>query len=216
MLTRSAQVSKVEGRGRCRAIAISGTPGVGKSSVARALARIIGAHVIDLSALVVGEGLYTEYDSERKSYVIDEDRVRSRVKELVASCAERGERGYVIVEGHYAEIVDDQDLEILVVLRVDPRELIRRLCTRGWDRGKSLENGEAEYIGVCLGNALSEHPIEKICEIDATNKDPEEIAVEILDAMRGKGGCSSRIDWTSSIDPEELYRAAELYCPSQE
>jgi len=199
-------------RGRCRVIAISGTPGVGKSTVATTLARVLGTDAIDLSALVVRERLYIEYDSERKSYVIDEDNVKRRVGEEVASCGGREGSGYVVVEGHYAEIVDDRDLEILVVLRMDPRELIRRLCARGWDKRKSLENGEAEYIGVCIGNAISEHPIEKICEIDATNRDPGDIAAEILEAIKDRGRCPPKIDWASHIDPEELYRAAEQYC----
>lgn len=198
--------------GRCRAIAISGTPGVGKTTIAEILADMLRAKTIDLSQLVVREGLYIEYDHERKSYIIDEDRVRRRVKELLSHCSEEKEEGYIIIEGHYAEIVDDQDLEILIVLRTDPRDLLKRLCSRGWGKEKSIENSEAEYLGICLANALNEHPPEKICELDVTEKEPSVIAREILKILEGSIKCKHGIDWTTSIDPEELYKIANIYC----
>ncbi|MEM1611650.1 MAG: AAA family ATPase, partial [Sulfolobales archaeon] len=169
---------------------------------------MLGAKVVDLSQLVIKEGLYIEYDHERNSYVIDEDRVRRRLKELISQCSgEKGNR-YIIIEGHYAEIVDDQDLEILVILRTDPRELLKRLCSRGWGKEKSMENSEAEYLGVCLANALNEHPPEKICELDVTGKEPGTVAKKILEILEGNARCEHGIDWTVSIDPEELYRVA--------
>ncbi|MEM4970003.1 MAG: adenylate kinase family protein [Sulfolobales archaeon] len=197
---------------RCRAIAISGTPGVGKTTVAKILADILGAKTIDLSQLVIEEGLYIEYDYERNSYIIDEDRVQKRLKELISQCNEEKESRYIIIEGHYAEIVDDQDLEILVILRTDPRELLKRLCSRGWGKEKSMENSEAEYLGICLANALNEHPPEKICELDVTGKEPSTVVKEILEILEGKARCERGIDWTTSIDPEELYRVAHIYC----
>ncbi len=138
--------------------------------------------------------------------------MRKRLKELLSQCSEEKEDGYIIVEGHYAEIVDDQDLEILIVLRTDPRGLLKRLCSRGWGKEKSIENSEAEYLGICLANALTEHPPEKICELDVTEKEPSIIAREILKILEGKIRCEHTIDWTTLIDPEELYKIANIYC----
>lgn len=195
----------------CRVIAISGTPGSGKTSVSKALARILDTESIDLSELVIREKLYAGYDEDRGSYIIDEERVRRRIRELAEICGDRG-KGYLIVEGHYAEIVEDPILEVIVVLRIDPRELIKRLCMRGWGFGKSLENGEAEYIGVCLANALNEHLAEKVCEMNVTGRDLESVARDIARAIRDRSVCSSTIDWTEHIDPQELLETARRYC----
>lgn len=194
----------------CRVIAITGSPGVGKSTIARIVSSALNSDIIDLSKLVVSRHLYIEYDEERKSYVIDEALVRKELKDIVSRCGE-GKR-YLVVEGHYAEIVDDSDLEVLFVLRIDPRELVKRLCTMGWGFRKSLENGEAEYMGICLYNALEEHPAEKVCEVDVTGA-PENIVVErIIDLVERRNKCGFGIDWTESIDPEELWETAAKYC----
>jgi adenylate kinase len=173
---------------------------------------MLNAKAIDLSQMVMAEGLYTDYDQERGSYVIDEKRVRARIRELIDLCRDQGEERYIIIEGHYAEIVDDRDLELLIVLRMDPRELLKRLCNRGWRKRKSIENSEAEYLGVCLANALNEHPPEKICEIDVSERDPNAVAKEILRVLEESARCEYGIDWTASIDPEDLYRLADIYC----
>ena len=195
----------------CRVIAISGTPGVGKSSVAKTVSRILGAEVIDLSELVVRKNLYSGYDEERRSYVVDEALVRKELRTLLSRCGGEGKE-YLVVEGHYAEIVEDKDLEILVVLRIDPRELVKRLCMRGWGLEKSLENGEAEYMGICLHNALEEHPREKVCEIDVTGEDLDLVVKKIIDLVRSKEKCDLYIDWTQTIDPEELWKTAAKHC----
>ena len=194
----------------CRVIAISGTPGVGKSTVAKIVSRILNAEVIDLSELVLKRHLYSDYDEKRKSYIVDEALVKKELRTLISRCGDGKE--YLIVEGHYAEIVDEKDLEILVVLRIDPRELVKRLCIRGWSLEKSLENGEAEYLGICLSNALEEHPREKVCEIDVTREDPELVAKRIVDLVRSRVKCKPYIDWTISIDPRELWETATKYC----
>lgn len=194
----------------CRVIAITGSPGVGKSTIARIVSRVLNTDTIDLSELVLSKRLYSEYDEERESYVIDEALVKKELREIISRCGE--DRRYLVVEGHYAEIVDDSYLEVLFVLRIDPRELVKRLCTRGWGFRKSLENGEAEYLGICLHNALEEHPAGKICEIDVTNTTPDLVAKEIIDLVGKRDKCSFGIDWTATIDPGEIWETATKYC----
>lgn len=193
----------------CRIIAISGTPGVGKSSAASGLSRALGAPVVELSSLVVEEGLYSGYDAERASYVVDEHLLRKRILKLSEECGRSGGR-FLIVSGHYAEIVPEEILETLVVLRTDPRVLAGRLCSRGWDPEKVLENVESEYLGVCLANALEEHSEEKVCEIDTTSVDVEEVVREILKILRGEAPCSRTVEWSSIIEPREFLEKVRL------
>ncbi len=194
----------------CRVIAISGSPGVGKSTIARIVSRVLNTDAIDLSELVISKHLYSGYDVERKSYVIDEDLVKKELREIILRCGK--DKRYLVVEGHYAEIVDDDDLEVLFVLRIDPRELVKRLCIRGWGFRKSLENGEAEYLGICLHNALEKHHVEKICEIDVTNTPPDLAAKKIIDLIGGRDKCGFGIDWAETIDPGEIWETATRYC----
>lgn len=172
-----------------KVIVISGVPGVGKTIVAKKLAKILNAIHIDLSEYVIRNKLYTEYDNETNSYVIDEDKVRQAIESL----AKKYER--VIISSHYGELTPRNLVEKIIVLRLDPEELEKRLEQRGWNRIKIIENIVAEILSVCTANALREHGIDKIIEIDTTNKNIETIINEIIRALENKVPKRPRIDW---------------------
>jgi adenylate kinase len=180
-------------RMRCRrecVVVISGVPGTGKSTVAARLSRLLGWELVNLSETAIKLGLILEEDKERNTYVVDEGAVRAWVRK-------KSLEQPLIVDSHYGEIVDDDILLKIFVLRLRPDILLKRLLERGWDLRKVAENVEAELLGVCTSNALEEHPKEKVCEIDATGKTPEEIVEDILLILAGRKNCVSGIDWLS-------------------
>lgn len=173
-----------------KAIVISGTPGVGKTRVATKLVSIIHAKYINLSNFVLNNKLYIEYDEDRDTYVIDEDRLRSIINRIVEEA-----EGYIVIDSHYGEIIDDRILEKIFILRLHPKILMERLRSRGWSKDKVKENVEAELLGICTYNALKEHPPTKVCEVDVTNKEVDEIIKEILSILHGKRKCAVFVDW---------------------
>ena len=179
-------------------IAVSGTPGVGKTAVAKELSHKLNAIYLNLSNVVIEKKLYSEYDSERGTYVIDEEKLRSYIRGMT-----RQSRKLVIVDSHYGEIVDDDLLIKIFVLRLDPRILLKRLLSRSWPPAKIKENIESEILGICTVNALSEHPESKVCEIDVTGKSVDDVVAEILNILHSRGNCRIGIDWLkdySAID----------------
>ncbi len=188
----------------CRVIGVSGTPGVGKSYVARRVAERLNVLYIDLSSKVIEEELYQEYDVSRDSYVADPDKVNMFIDKL---CRERlGE--YIVVDSHYAEIIDPSYIHRIFVLRADPETLVRRLCGRGWSYEKILENLEAEILGISLYNALEEQDPYKVCEI--YEKDLDKAVEKILGIIEGREECDLLyIDWVNLLEkesPSELVR----------
>ncbi|MEM0066200.1 MAG: adenylate kinase family protein [Sulfolobales archaeon] len=181
----------VENSGSEKAIAISGTPGTGKSAVGALVSRSLGFWLVELSNYVLENKLYVSYDDERLSFVVDEPKLREHLRRLIA------ERGRVLVVGHYSEIVDDDILDKIIVLRINPMELAERLSRRGWPPKKVFENVEAELIGVCTSNALLEHPPDKVCEVDVTGKSVEDVSKEVIEIVTGKRQCKIFIDWLS-------------------
>lgn len=173
-------------------IALSGTPGTGKSVVGEHLARLLGMEPVELNTIAIRERLFTQYDNDRLSYVVDEVGLRSYIRSLVL------EKRRVLIIGHYSEIVDDDVLDKIVVLRLNPIELAQRLLNRGWPIKKVIENVEAELLGVCTNNALSEHPPEKVCEVDVSGKKVDEIVKEIVDVVTGLRSCKVYVDWLSN------------------
>lgn len=178
--------------GSSKAIAISGTPGTGKSAVGARVSRLLGIELVELSEFVLENKLYAGYDDERLSFIVDENRLREHLRRLIV------ERGNLLVIGHYSEVVDDDILDKIIVLRINPVELAERLSRRGWPPGKVLENVEAELVGICTNNALLEHPVEKVCEVDVSGKDVEEVSREVIEIIRGSRPCRVYVDWLSN------------------
>ncbi len=177
--------------GAGRAIALSGTPGTGKSLIGRRVSRMLDMEVVELSDFVVENRLYVGYDDVRGSFVVDEGRLREHLERLIV------EKGRILVIGHYSEVVPDHLLDKVVVLRLNPAELYKRLTERGWPPEKIVENVEAELLGVCTSNALSEHPSEKVCEVDVSGKSIEEASREVADVIAGLKPCKTYVDWLS-------------------
>lgn len=184
-------------------IGVSGTPGTGKSTVAAIVAKRLGGVHIDLSRLVLEKGFYVDYDRERGSYVVDEERVRRYLSEEARS-------RLVVLDSHYAEIAPRELVIRVFVLRLNPLKLLDRLLSRGWPLRKVVENVEAELLGVCTRNAVDELGPDMVVEIDTTGRSAEEVADEIIAVLRGKPvPTGTRIDWTTILRPDELYRLLE-------
>ncbi|MEO3992833.1 MAG: adenylate kinase family protein [Desulfurococcaceae archaeon TW002] len=182
-----------------KAIVISGTPGVGKTLVATMLASRLGLNYLNLSDLVVRESLYVGVDEIRGSFVIDEERLVKRLTELLS----RSESD-VVVDSHYGEIIPEELVRIIFVLRLNPAILYERLVSRGWGEEKVKENVEAEILGVCTYNALSEHSASKVCEVDVTGKEVEKVVKELLDILNNVKKCEVWVDWLSQELPQDF------------
>ncbi len=181
-----------------KAIVISGTPGVGKTAISKRLAELLKATYINLSEAVIRNKLYSDYDSIRASYVIDEVKVKEFMNNFV-----KNNGGLVIIDSHYGELIDDELLIKIFVLRLKPKELLKRLRSKYGSDIKVYENVEAEILGICTSNALREHPT-KVCEIDVTNKGVDEVVNHIIDVLEGKARCIIGIDWLSDEETTEV------------
>ncbi len=181
-------------------IVVSGTPGTGKTIVAKLLAEKLKACYVNLSEMVLEEKLYVGYDESRGSYIVDEERVRRRLRELVEKCS------ILVVDGHYGELAPKEYVDKVIVLRTDPLELEERLRKKNWPWEKIRENVAAEILGVCTVNAIEEQGVDKVYEVDTTNRSPQEVVKEIVEEiLTGKKPPGPRIDWLT-LKPLELIR----------
>lgn len=161
------------------------------------LASRLGLTYVNLSDLVISEGLYIGKDVVRDTYVVDEDRLINRLVGLL-------KEGDLIIDSHYGEIVPDYLVRFIFVLRLNPVSLHRKLTERGWKESKILENVEAEMLGMCTYNALNEHPAGKVCEVDVSGKETSDVVNEIVEVLKGLRECHVGVDWLSEELPEEL------------
>ncbi len=154
-------------------IAITGTPGTGKSKVAKELKKILEKKGIkckivkneDLKELIIG------YDEKRKSNIIDIKKLPKFVRKF--------ESEIVIFDSHLSHFSKP---DICFVLECNIKELRKRLKEREWNKEKIEENVQAEIFKVCRIEALEN--CKKVFIFDTTNKNKKEIAKKIYEKIK--------------------------------
>jgi len=185
-----------------RVILVTGTPCVGKTSVARLLASKLDALYVNLTELAVRENLISGKDEERDSIIIDENRMRHKIREIIEGC----DQNDIVIDGHYAvSVVPKKLVTYVFVLRRDPVELRKFMEQCGFSGRKLWENLASEILDVCLVDALNVHGKGKVCELDVTGKSVEEVISEILDVLGRHKECHVGIvDWLGKLESEGL------------
>ena len=187
-------------------IALSGTPGTGKSVVGQLLAVELGIQCLELNQIILEQRLYLGEDADRETLIADIEKVR----EYLLNTIEEGKNRYVVV-GHFADEVPKDLLEVLIVLRCNPVILSQRLQKKGWSVGKIVENLQAELLGECTAQAIARHDLGQIFELDTSEKNPQETVETINTILAGKGSnfAVGRISWLRSLDEQLVYQIME-------
>ena len=167
-------------------IAVTGTPGTGKTSACEVLARR-GYTVIDLDEVARRDGFVTGRDAVRQTDEVDIEALRDGLT-VPAKIA--------FLRSHFAHRMR---VNVAIVLRCRPSVLRQRLEARGWGPEKVHENVEAEAIDVILQEAVANLPF--VYEVDTTDLTPEATADAILAVLQGKtkGHEPGSVDWTSEV-----------------
>lgn len=181
-----------------RVIVVTGTPCVGKTTIARLLASKLDALYINLTELAVQEKLILGRDGVRDSLIVDEAKMRGRIREIVDGCGGKD----VVIDGHYVSAVVPNELATHVfVLRRDPEELYGFMRKAGFSGRKLWENLAAEILDVCLMEALNAYDKMKICELNVSGRNPENVVAEILEVIEGARKCRVGIvDWLGKLE----------------
>lgn len=182
-----------------RIIAVSGTPGVGKTSFSKLLAQKINGKHIDLSKLASKEKLIIGVDLERKTKIVDIKKLRSKLKEIIkkSNCD-------LILNGHYSpSVLPSKFIDFVIVLRHNPLKLKERLKARGYTKKKIYENICAEALDICTYEAIESCGINKVYELDTTNKSLKELVVEALNIIEGnKKPRLGIVNWLKVLEDE--------------
>ncbi|MCD6485297.1 MAG: adenylate kinase family protein [Candidatus Odinarchaeota archaeon] len=151
-------------------IVITGTPGTGKTTVAKLLAEHMNSTYLSLNEIARKYNCFTSFDAERKSWIIDEKRLSKHIVRII-----NGKKyDTLIIDTHFGEIIPDVYVSFVFILRTHPEELQKRLKKRNWPKNKIRENIQAEILGTVTYNALQTFSHKKIFEIDTTKITPEE------------------------------------------
>ena len=167
----SADGSRDGPAGRADRVAVTGTPGTGKTTATTLLGDAYD--VIDLNERIESDDdLWTERDPDRDTLVADLDAVREALGDWSG-----------VLDSHLAHRFD---VDRVVVLRCHPETVESRLIERGESPETAAENAESEALDVILSEAVADHGAENVYEVDATDLGPEAVADAIRAAIEGE------------------------------
>lgn len=158
-------------------IAITGTPGTGKTTLAKKIAKL-GFKYLD--GKKIGEKIAEAYDEEDKTYIVDEkkfakevmsDIKKIKVKKSPAKTSDKkemnkkyekllkilkndkikpnGKTADVIIDSHLSHYLPKKNVDLVIVTRCDIAMLKKRLQKRGYSAKKIKDNIESEIFNVC-------------------------------------------------------------------
>jgi broad-specificity NMP kinase/uncharacterized protein (UPF0218 family) len=172
-------------------VAITGTPGTGKTAIAKAAARRLRWLYLSLNELAEEKRLYKSYDQDRKCMVVDIGALRAEISRLGLKHRD------MLLDAHYAH---EMPCDFVIVLRTEPRILRERMEKKGFWASKIEENMEAEIMDVVKEEALSSG--KNVYEIDTTKTTPAQAASRIVDMIRSEAILTRDVRIPEKLLPE--------------
>lgn len=146
-----------------KAIIITGTPGTGKTYLAKKLAKKFMLQYLDVNKIIEERKLKQRRDLKRKTYVVDETKLASElVKEIKKS------KKMLVIDSHLSQFIPSRYVRLCFVTKTDIKILGQRLKKRGYDKAKIQENLQSEIFDICLNEAMEKK--HKIVVIDTSKK----------------------------------------------
>jgi len=152
-------------------ILVTGTPGVGKSTLCSEVSQRSGLEWINVGEVAKEGQFYDGYDEELECHNLDEDR-------LLDELEERLKNGGVILEYHACELFPERWFDAVFVLRTDNKMLYDRLIQRGYSAKKMEMNMECEIMQSILDEAKESYAHEIVHELSSNTPDDMESNAE--------------------------------------
>ncbi len=182
-------------------IAITGTPGSGKTSVAEFgltnSNRDWPLSIISDKELAEKNGFLGKIDSNDGAQPIDVERLVTTLSEQWAQSPEDD----TLIDGHLSHLLP---VDAIVIIRCNPEVLQVRMQDRGWSKSKIDENAEWELLGAAW-NDEHEWGNTPVLELDSTGTSVDSLFSQIETWMRDGFKHESpeqRIDWITVLHGE--------------
>ncbi len=161
-----------------KAIVITGTPGTGKTTIAKLLSKKIKGIYVS-AGNIARNGYFLGVDIKRSALIADLDKLRQFIDEMIIKT-----RKLIIIDSILPDIVSPENVFLVIVLNTAIEELHRRLNKKGFVASKIMENIDAELCKICAQDAKDTYGLENILEIDTTFDAPEDTVFYIREELR--------------------------------
>lgn len=134
-------------------IIVTGTPGTGKTTVAKRLARQKKAQYIDVNKIIKRHKLNKNYSKKWNSYLVDVDKLNKVLIKIIKEHQKRKQS--LIIDSHLSHYLPKKYVDLCIVTKCSLKKLRQRLKKRKYNAKKIRENMDAEILEVCLLEAMA-------------------------------------------------------------
>lgn len=135
-----------------KAIIVSGTPGTGKTTVAKALAKKLKTRYLNVNRLIKPYRLAENYDKKRKTKIIDIKKLNQAINNEINKTRKR-----CIIDSHLAHELPKKSVALTIITTCNLKTLQKRLKKRNYSKEKIRENLDAEIFDTCYEEAKERH-----------------------------------------------------------
>ncbi|KAI5180414.1 adenylate kinase [Nematocida sp. AWRm80] len=156
-------------------ILITGTPGVGKTTLSKYIGKITGYKILSLSDIIAKKHLYSNKCNMYNTLEYSPGKVMKYLKKKT-----NDGKGYII-DTHDPESVSQIEIDVIIVLSADTKVLQQRYLERGYNQSKIDVNIQVEIMEVPYNDAIeyvcrTEEQVKDIIRVETTEKkQPKEV-----------------------------------------
>jgi len=185
---------------------ITGTPGVGKHTIAESLSNLLDkSSILDINKIIFSENLLTTSSYKEEGSEVDIDRTRGYFSLILSEKRFQ----HSIIVGHLAPyVIDSKLVDLVIILRRSPYELKKIYDERSYSFSKTKDNMNAEILGIISYDSSKAFEFSKLSELtNSINILPSLTAQKIITmSSNEKLRSFGEVDWLSLVqtDPDML------------
>jgi adenylate kinase len=126
-------------------IAITGTPGTGKTTLTKKLSKDLKAKAISGNTIIKKYKLSEGYDKEKKCTIVD---VNKFSKACIDECKDKSKT--FIIDSHLSHNLSKNNVKACIICKCDLKKLRKRLEKRKYSKQKIQDNLDAEIFETCF------------------------------------------------------------------
>ena len=134
-----------------KVICVSGTPGTGKTTLAKFLSKKKDYTLIDVNQIIKQNKLNNKYDKKRKCNIIDIKKLNKTLIKLIKQ--NKKDKKNIIIDSHLSHYLPKKYVDLCIITKTELKILEKRLKKRKYSKAKIRENLDSEIFDVCLNEA---------------------------------------------------------------
>ena len=174
-------------------LVITGNPGVGKHTIAELFIKQDSSYnIFDISKFAIEKGFGEQVDD---GIEVDTTKIKNEIK--------KSDLEKLVIVGHLAPyVLDESDIDIVIILRKNPYDLIEIYKKRDYQKSKIKQNTGSEILGIIANDSITSFGKAKSFEVNTTDKTPEKILKEIDNIIYNQKS-GDIVDWLELVEKRD-------------